>query len=123
MPFEVGVIAHFTARHHLVGNFGTASQPHSHSYRVDVSVGGADLLRDGTLLDITKLQNALNRAIGPLEGRDLNDVVELSQPNPTAEVVARYLCAHITAVLHTDHVTVTVWESDEAYASYTASRR
>ena len=40
MSFEVGVVAHFSAEHHLVGDFGPASAPHSHDYRVDVSVTG-----------------------------------------------------------------------------------
>ena len=123
MPFEVGVVARFRARHHLVGDFGLASEPHEHEYRVDARVRGADLQPDGTLLDITALQNALNVAIRPLENRDLNEVAGLAQPNPSAEVVARYVCEQIAPLLDVESVTVTVWESDDAYAAYTKSRR
>ena len=123
MPFEVGVVARFTARHHLVGDFGLASEPHEHAYRVDARVRGANLLDDGTLLDITTLQNALTAAIRPLEGHNLNTLAGLAQPNPTAEVVARYLCEQVAPLLDVESVTVSVWESDEAYASYTTSRR
>src|SRR5439155_24358281 len=63
MSFEVGVVAHFSAEHHLVGDFGPASAPHSHDYRVDVSVTGESVRGDGTLFDITKLQNALTAVI------------------------------------------------------------
>ena len=40
MRFEVGVVAQFTASHHLEGDFGPASLPHSHAYRVEVGVSG-----------------------------------------------------------------------------------
>jgi 6-pyruvoyltetrahydropterin/6-carboxytetrahydropterin synthase len=122
MTFQVGVVAHFTARHHLVGDFGPASQPHEHAYRVEVGVCGDNLRADGTLFDITQLQAALNAALGELDGRDLNEVVGLAAPNPSAEVVARYLFERIAPALSAiglDHAHTQVWESSEAYASYT----
>src|ERR1700687_241156 len=91
MSFEVGVVAHFTARHHLVGDFGPASQPHEHAYRVEVSVTGGSLREDGTLFDITRLQTTLSAALGEPEGRDLSQVARLQGETRSAEVVARYL--------------------------------
>jgi 6-pyruvoyltetrahydropterin/6-carboxytetrahydropterin synthase len=123
VSFEVGVVAHFKARHHLVGDFGPASQPHEHAYRVEVEVVGASLREDGTLFDITRLQAALGAALSDLEGGDLNDVPGLAQPNPTAEVVARYFFERIARSLGTDgleRLRTRVWESPEAYAGYTA---
>jgi 6-pyruvoyltetrahydropterin/6-carboxytetrahydropterin synthase len=121
MSFEVGVVAHFNARHHLVGDFGPATQPHAHAYRVEASVVGGSLREDGTLFDITRLQGALSAALGDLEGRDLNEVAGLAQPNPSAEVVARYLFERIAARLSNDgldRLQTRVWESPEAYAGY-----
>jgi 6-pyruvoyltetrahydropterin/6-carboxytetrahydropterin synthase len=122
VSFEVGVVAHFNARHHLVGDFGPASQPHEHAYRVEVSVLGCGLREDGTLFDITRLQAALNAALGDLEGRDLNEIAGLREPNPSAEVVARYLFEQIAPALANDgldQLQTRVWESAEAYAGYT----
>jgi 6-pyruvoyltetrahydropterin/6-carboxytetrahydropterin synthase len=121
MSFEVGVVAHFNARHHLVGDFGPASQVHAHDYRVDVGVRGGGLRADGTLFDITRLQSALNDALADLDGRDLNEVSGLADPNPSAEVVARYLFERIAPAVREDglaRLETRVWESPEAYASY-----
>lgn len=125
MSFDVGVVEHFTARHHLVGNFGPASEPHGHTYRVEVAARGATLQPDGTLFDITLLQQALRAALATLEGNDLNQLPALAEPNPTAEVVARFLAERVGPALlgaRVDAVTVRVWESDEAFAAYTAAR-
>ena len=124
MSFEVGIVAQFTAQHHLVGDFGPASQPHEHAYRVEVRVTGDRLGADGTLFDITLLQGALGAALGDLEGRDLNTIPGLDEPNPSAEVLARYLFERIAPTLVNEtaleRLQTRVWESPEAYASYTA---
>jgi 6-pyruvoyltetrahydropterin/6-carboxytetrahydropterin synthase len=122
MSFEVGVVARFQARHHLVGDFGPANEPHGHDYRVEASAMAQALRPDGTLLDITVLQRALRTALDGLNGRDLNGIEALAQPNPTAEVVARYLHGRVTVALtgvRVRSLTVRVWESDDAFASYT----
>jgi 6-pyruvoyltetrahydropterin/6-carboxytetrahydropterin synthase len=121
MSFEVGVVAHFTARHHLVGDFGPSSLPHEHAYKVEAGVSGGTLQDDGTLFDLTRLQAALQAVLGDLEGRDLNDIAGLAEPNPSAEVVARYLFGRIAPALaeqRLDRLQIRVWESAEAYASY-----
>lgn len=121
MSFEVGVVARFTARHHLVGNFGPARQPHSHDYRVEAAARGGQLLADGTLFDITALQGALSETLANLHDADLNTIGALERPNPSAEVVAHFLYERIAPSLVGTGVaalTVRVWESDEAFAAY-----
>jgi len=123
MSFEVGVEAHFTANHHLVGDFGPASLPHAHAYRVVVSVSGGDLGDDGTLFDITRLQQALADVIADIDGADLNDLsgLKLVAPNPTAEVMARFFFDRIAPTLAGQglgRLEARVWESPEAYAGY-----
>jgi 6-pyruvoyltetrahydropterin/6-carboxytetrahydropterin synthase len=117
--FEVGVVAEFEATHHLVGDFGPASLTHRHDYRVEVTVAGPTLRQDGTLLDITLIQQALRGVVDDLRGADLN-TLDLT-PNPTAEVVARYIWQRVAANLPTERLTVTVWESPEAFARYSAA--
>ena len=118
MTFEVGVEAHFTASHHLVGDFGPASLPHTHSYRVVVSVRGGVLRADGTLFDITRLQNAVAEVIAEVGGTNLNDLAEL---NPTAEIMARFFFDRIAPTLAGQGLVgleARLWESPEAYAAY-----
>jgi 6-pyruvoyltetrahydropterin/6-carboxytetrahydropterin synthase len=118
MTFEVGVEARFTASHHLVGEFGPASVPHAHDYRVQISVAGDELRDDGTLFDISRLQQALAEAIANLDGANLNDVARL---NPTAEVMARFFFDRVAPTLAGQglaRLATRVWESPEAYAGY-----
>lgn len=127
--FEVGIVGTFVARHHLVGDFGPSRQDHGHAYRVDVRVTGERLGPDGTLFDITRLQGALDAVTTDLTDQDLNGIRELASPNPTAEVVARYFFLQIKERLlqpasgaderSLAHLSVRVWESSEAFASYT----
>jgi 6-pyruvoyltetrahydropterin/6-carboxytetrahydropterin synthase len=123
MSFEVGVVAEFTASHHLVGDFGPASLPHAHAYRVEVGVSGDRLGADGTLFDITRLQQAVARVIADLDGADLNDlsVSHLARPNPTAEVIARFFFDRVAGTLAGQglaRLETRIWESPEAFASY-----
>jgi 6-pyruvoyltetrahydropterin/6-carboxytetrahydropterin synthase len=121
MTYAVGVVARFTARHHLVGDFGPASEPHEHTYRVEATVEGRRLQADGTLFDISVLQDAVASVVTALDGHDLNELTELAQPNPTAEVVAQHLFGWVAPRLAgrgLEGLTVRVWESDAAYAAY-----
>jgi 6-pyruvoyltetrahydropterin/6-carboxytetrahydropterin synthase len=117
--FDVGVVGHFEATHHLVGDFGPASQPHSHHYRIEVSVNGPELQSDGTLFDISVLQSALSQLISSYRGHHLNDLPGLAQP--TAEIVARHAFGRLASAVRgrgLSHLSVRVWESEEAFASY-----
>ena len=123
MSFEVGVEATFIASHHLVGDFGPASVPHAHDYRVQISVSGAALRDDGTLFDISRLQRAVAEVIADLDGTNLNDLSEaqLARPNPTAEVMARFFFDRVSPGLAGQSLArleARVWESPEAYAAY-----
>lgn len=123
MSFEIGVEATFTARHHLVGDFGPASVPHAHDYRVQVSVRGAGLRDNGTLFDISRLQQAVAEVIADLDGTNLNDLsaAQLARPNPTAEVMARFFFDRVAPTLAGQglaRLDARVWESPEAYAAY-----
>lgn len=127
MIFEVGIVGSFEAHHHLIGDFGPASRDHGHTYRVEATVTGQTLARDGTLFDITRLQRGLDAILVDLTDSDLNTRPELATPNPTAEVVARYFFRGIAASLGKDaaqpepgltRLSVRVWESADAFAGY-----
>jgi 6-pyruvoyltetrahydropterin/6-carboxytetrahydropterin synthase len=123
MSFEVSVEAHFTASHHLFGDFGPASLPHAHDYRVQISVRGEGLRADGTLFDISRLQQALAEVIADIDGTNLNDRsgVHLVRPNPTAEVMARFFFDRVAPTVAGQglaRLDARVWESPEAYAGY-----
>lgn len=120
MTFEVGVRATFHATHALRGDFGPATRPHGHEYRVEIAVRGDRLRDDGTLLNIASLQDLVGSAVGELEGASLDSLAPFRERNSTAEEVARHLASRIGPALSSDglaRLVVRVWESADAYAA------
>jgi 6-pyruvoyltetrahydropterin/6-carboxytetrahydropterin synthase len=118
--YEVGIVTQFEAAHHLVGDFGPATRLHGHTYRMEVKVRGDRLRSDGTLFDITQLQEAVGTLMSALHYQNLTEVAGLVGVNTTAEAVANHcwetLAAHLTGVGLTS-LLVQVWESPQAYAA------
>jgi len=122
--YEVGVSAQFEAAHRLVGDFGPATRMHGHTYRLEVAVAGAELRPDGTLFDITTLQDAVQALVATLHYRDLGEVPGLAEVNTTAENVARFCWQRLAGALRglgLVRLTVRVWENPGAYAAYEAA--
>ncbi len=118
--YEVYVAAQFEAAHRLVGDFGPATRPHGHTYRLEVLVRGERLKDDGTLYDIGRLREAVEELAASLHYRDLNDVPDLAGVNTTAEAVARYCWDRLAQPLRgrgLDSLTVRIWESPQVYAA------
>ncbi len=118
--YEVYVAAQFEAAHRLVGDFGPATRPHGHTYRMEVIVRGECLMDDGTLYDIGLLHPAVEELAASLHYRDLNDVPGLADVNTTAEAVARYCWDELAPPLRgqgLDSLTVRIWESPQVYAA------
>jgi 6-pyruvoyltetrahydropterin/6-carboxytetrahydropterin synthase len=118
--YELYVAAQFEAAHRLVGDFGPATRPHGHTYRMEVIVRGERLMDDGTLYDIGLLHPAVEELAASLHYRDLNDVPGLADVNTTAEAVARYCWNELAPPLNgqgLDSLTVRIWESPQVYAA------
>ncbi len=118
--YEVYVAAQFEAAHRLVGDFGPATRPHGHTYRLEVLVRGERLKDDGTLYDIGWLREAVEELAASLHYRDLNDVPGLAGINTTAEAVADYCWEKLAPSLrghNLDSLTVRIWESPQVYAA------
>ena len=118
--YEIYVAAQFEAAHRLVGDFGPATRPHGHTYRIEVILRGSDLRDDGTLYDIGQLRPAVEELAASLHYRDLNDVPDLAGINTTAEALARYCWDHLAPPLRDqglDSLVVRIWESPQIYAA------
>ena len=118
--YEVYVAAQFEAAHQLVGDFGPATRPHGHTYRMEVIVRGERLKDDGTLYDVGRLRKVVEELAASLHYRDLNDVPDLAGVNTTAEAVARYCWDRLALRLRgqeLDSLTVRIWESPQVYAA------
>jgi 6-pyruvoyltetrahydropterin/6-carboxytetrahydropterin synthase len=118
--YEVGIVTQFEAAHRLVGDFGPATRLHGHTYRMEVIVRGDRLRSDGTLFDITQLQDAVGTLASALHYQNLTEVAGLVGVNTTAEAVANYCWETLATQLAGEELTsllVRVWESPQAYAA------
>jgi 6-pyruvoyltetrahydropterin/6-carboxytetrahydropterin synthase len=118
--YEVYVAAQFEAAHRLVGDFGPATRPHGHTYRMEIIVRGERLKDDDTVYDIGLLRPTVEDLAASLHYRDLNDVPGLANVNTTAEAVARYCWDELAPPLRgqgLDSLTVRIWESPQVYAA------
>ncbi len=88
--YEVAVEISFSAKHQLrLGNEALEAL-HEHSWRVRVELEGEELGPDGVLVDFVKVKKLLGEIADKLKGKDLGEVAELVDKNPSAENVARY---------------------------------
>ena len=118
--YEIYVSASFEAAHRLVGDFGSATRTHGHTYRMEVIVRGERLNDDNTLYDIGALRPAVDELAASLHYRDLDEVEGLAGTNTTAEAVARFCWESLAPPLRgegLDSLTVRIWESPEVYAA------
>ena len=77
----------------------------------------------GMLLDFDDAGAALEGVVAPFDHRFLNEVEPFDKVPPTAENVARELFNRLDSHVHDASwparlETVTVWESEDAWASY-----
>ncbi len=83
--------AEFQARHALTLYHGQAEDSHDHQWRVAIRVGVEHLNSEHYGIDFHAVHRALDEAVSPLDGTDLNDHPTISNPSPTAESVALFI--------------------------------
>jgi 6-pyruvoyltetrahydropterin/6-carboxytetrahydropterin synthase len=125
--YTVCVLRELRASHFLIGgDWGRENEPHAHDYRLEASFAGDALDQHGYLLDISVVEQHLDRLVERYQGRMLNDLPELEGKNPSLERFARLLAEGLARALTPEtlvSLTVKLWESATAYATYTVSFR
>jgi 6-pyruvoyltetrahydropterin/6-carboxytetrahydropterin synthase len=123
--YSTTVLTDFVAQHYLtVPDPGPEGEPHSHHYEVKVQFRGPELNEYDYLVDIDDAQAALADIESRYRDSMLNDLPEFEAANPSVERFARVVFERVTDTVTDDTVTelaVTVWEDDEAAASYDAA--
>lgn len=120
--FTLKVIQTFSAAHNLRDYQGKCERLHGHNWKVEVEVKGKKLGRAGLLIDFHDLKKELEKVLVTLDHECLNELPPFDKLNPTSENLAKYIFESLTCHLSsvTCHLSkVTVWESDNACASYT----
>ncbi len=123
--FSVGVSDHIMIAHSLRGaTFGPAQRLHGATYEVRIELRARELDADGIVADIGALRTALRETLAPLEYRNLDELPEFAERNSTTEVLCEHIHAKLAERLRSigaAELAVTLVESPNAWASYTAS--
>jgi len=115
MSWLLSVRDKFQAAHFLKDYKGKCEKVHGHTFQVEVQVEVETLDATGIGIDFTEIKARL-AALLP-DHTLLNDVLPF---NPSAENLARHFFRELKA--HYPVAAVTVWESDEASATYREDR-
>ena len=122
--YHLSILTHFAAAHNLLNYQGDCENLHGHNWKVEVTVHTEMLDEAGLGIDFKILKKQTKEVMAYLDHKYLNDLDAFKGISPSSEHIAKFIFDRLTDSLSEYAVTVekiTVWESDNAYASYTQS--
>jgi 6-pyruvoyltetrahydropterin/6-carboxytetrahydropterin synthase len=132
--YSVSVRGHMMIAHSFSGQvFGPAQRLHGATYVVDAEFRRSDLDADGLVVDIGLASEALDRVLGELDYRNLDEEPAFSGKNTTTEFLARVVFDRLLAAIQRgelgpaasalESLRITLHESHVAAASYDGAVR
>ncbi len=124
--YNLCIKAKFDAAHFLEGYKGACATMHGHTWKVEVLFETDRLDELGMAVDFKLLKRELQTLIMQLDHQVVNSVI-MEGVNPTAENIARWFFVGMKKNMLTEKeqpkypvrlMSVIVWESDDAWASY-----
>lgn len=98
--FDIEIRRTFSAAHQLKGYEGDCRNLHGHNYNV-IAVVRTDKLNDiGIALDFKRLKAALDEILDGYDHKNLSELPEYSEINPTSEVMAMKIYQRLSAVIN-----------------------
>jgi 6-pyruvoyltetrahydropterin/6-carboxytetrahydropterin synthase len=119
--FSLTVKEEFSAAHRLEEYGGKCEELHGHNYGVEIVVKGAELNRDGMLIDFAVLKGHLRAVLTTLDHKYLNEIDFFRERASSSEYVALYLFRELKERIGNEGAAlreVRVWESGGACAAY-----
>ncbi len=120
--YDVAVIRGFEAQHYLIGgDWGAENELHTHHYRAELQVSGPRLDQHGYLGDLVDVEQNLDALVAAYRDKTLNDMPAFAGLNPSIEHFSRILAEALAERIHATNVaslTVRLWETEAAWASY-----
>lgn len=121
--YEVRVKRHFDAAHALRGYKGKCESTHGHRYEVVVCLEADGLDELGLAYDFTELKGVLDSVIERLDHTYLNEMPPFDEENPSSENIARFIYEELEGSIEGARLgSVEVWESPDAWVTYSARR-
>ena len=98
--FDVEIRRTFSAAHQLRGYDGDCRNLHGHNYNV-VAVVRTDTLNEiGIALDFKRLKAALDSILAGYDHKNLSDLPEYAEVNPTSEIMAMHIYQRLSGLLN-----------------------
>ena len=98
--FDIEIRRTFSAAHQLKGYDGDCRNLHGHNYNV-IAVVRTDVLNEvGIALDFKRLKASLDEILDGYDHKNLSELPEYSQINPTSEVMARNIYRRLSDMLN-----------------------
>jgi 6-pyruvoyltetrahydropterin/6-carboxytetrahydropterin synthase len=100
---------------------GACEKLHGHNFIVEVSLCSAALSDTGILIDFRILRQWTDEILNEFDHKCLNDITYFKDASPSSENIARFIYDRIAEKIKEDNLAVsrvTVWESEDARASY-----
>ena len=122
--YELKVISKFAAAHQLKMVTQKCENLHGHNWKVEVFVSGKDVNKYGVLIDFGEIKKHLSAILDTLDHKFLNEIDFFKTSNPSSEVIAKYIADDLQSRISDPLLAVSrvsVWESDDACATYTVS--
>lgn len=120
--YHLTIQTHFAAAHNLLNYQGDCENLHGHNWKVEVTVSAESLDKAGLGIDFKILKKKTKEVMDYLDHKYLNDLDAFKGISPSSEHIAKFIHDRLLDGLAEYPVAVekiTVWESDNAYASYT----
>ena len=115
--FEIEIDRSFAAAHQLKGYEGDCRNLHGHNYGITVTVAAEELNEIGIALDFKQLKMAVDELIGSYDHRNLSELPEFQEINPTSEVLARTIYRRLAEKLNDGRIKVVRVSVAESAAS------
>ena len=124
--YTLAVQRDFVAQHFLIGgDWGAENFWHSHHYRLELQLEGAELDQHGYLVDIVHVEELLAQVVTQYKDKTLNELPEFAGLNPSIEHFCRIVATWFSDQLNAPNIsalTVKIWENDIAWAAYRVIR-
>ena len=119
--FELMVETTFSAAHQLKGYKGKCERLHGHNWKVQVHVIAEKLNEIDIAIDFHELKSLTNEVVSALDHCILNEIFPFTEKNPSSENIAKWVYDSLRKKIENETIqlsAVTVWESENASATY-----
>jgi len=119
--FELMVETTFSAAHQLKGYRGKCERLHGHNWKVQVHVIAEKLNEIDIAIDFHELKSLTNEVVSALDHSILNEIFPFTEKNPSSENIAKWVYDSLRKKIENETIqlsAVTVWESENASATY-----